>query len=185
MEPYRAPFNIMQGRVTPEEVLQFEKPCSEFLCSLDANIYDIRFGGFRIRDLDSHQILFNLEREFEPQTEDTRFIRYSFPPQFLDITTLGTAITFSVGPQPVSNLLMIERHYFKDHLVKSYDFSFPFCIPNTVNTWEHIYELPRLSHSEKEEIVQNPWESKSDSFFFVDGVLIMHTRAEYDYSGQY
>jgi hypothetical protein len=174
----------MQGRVTPEDVLQMENPSETFLCSLDANIYDIRFGGFRIRDLDSAQVLLDLEREFEPQTDDTRLIHYRFPPSFLDIQTIGTALTFSVGPSPVSNLLMIERHYFKNQLIKSFDFSFPFCIPNTVNTWEQIYEMPRLSAEEKEEIISNPWEMKSDSYFFVDGVLIMHTRAEYNYSGE-
>lgn len=172
----------MQGRITPEDVLQMQQPSNEFLCSLDDNTYDIRFGGFRVRDLDSGYVLFDLEREFEPQTDETRMIHYRFPASFLDIGTIGTAITFSVGPSPVNNLLMIERHYFKNNLMKCFDFSFPFCIPNTVNSWEQIYQMPRLTAEEKLEIVENPWEMKSDSYFFVDGVLIMHTRAEYNYS---
>lgn len=172
----------MQRSVTPEDVLQMQHPSNEFLCDLNANCYEIIFGGFRIRDLDSGTVLLDLEKEFEPQTEETRMIHYQFPISFLDIGTLGTAITFSVGSSPVNNLLMIERHYFKNKLVKCYDFTFPFCIPNTVNTWEQIYQLPRLSAEEKLEITENPWEMKSDSYFFVDGVLIMHTRAEYNYS---
>lgn len=42
---------------------------------------------------------------------------------------------------------MIERHYFRDHLLKSFDFDFGFCIPNSRNTCEHIYEFPQLSES--------------------------------------
>lgn len=42
---------------------------------------------------------------------------------------------------------MIERHYFRDHLLKSFDFDFGFCIPNSRNTCEHIYEIPQLSDS--------------------------------------
>ena len=48
----------------------------------------------------------------------------------------GTALTFTVGEQPVKDFRMIERHFFKDKLVKSYDFASPFCMPNTTNTWE-------------------------------------------------
>lgn len=40
---------------------------------------------------------------------------------------------------------MIERHYFKDRLIKSFEFKFPFCMPNTVNNWESIYELPAVA----------------------------------------
>ncbi len=40
---------------------------------------------------------------------------------------------------------MIERHYFKNKLIKSYEFEVPFCIPNTVNSLEAIYELPEFT----------------------------------------
>lgn len=39
---------------------------------------------------------------------------------------------------------MIERHFFKDRLLKSFDFDFGFCIPNSHNTCEHIYNIPEL-----------------------------------------
>ena len=44
----------------------------------------------------------------------------------------------------MKNFTIIERHYFKDHLLRSYEFSFPFCIPNSTNTWEHIYSIPDI-----------------------------------------
>ena len=40
---------------------------------------------------------------------------------------------------------MIERHYFRDELVKSFDFKFGFCIPGSVNTWEATYSMPALN----------------------------------------
>ena len=53
-------------------------------------------------------------------------------------------VEFSVGDQEVKNFRMIERHYFKSTLLKSFDFEFGFCMPNSTNTCEHIYELPKL-----------------------------------------
>ena len=38
------------------------------------------------------------------------------------------SLRFRVGNQPVTNFRMIERHYFKGRLIKSFDFEFPFCI---------------------------------------------------------
>mmetsp|Transcript_2578 Transcript_2578/g.2364 ORF Transcript_2578/g.2364 Transcript_2578/m.2364 type:complete len:178 (-) Transcript_2578:28-561(-) len=171
------------GTVTPEEVLSHTHATSEFLCSLNANIFDIRFGSFRLRDMDTNTILLDLERDFEPQTEETRFISYNFPPEFLNLRTVGSLIYFSVGEYPVSNFRMIERHYFKDRLVQNYDFTIDFMIPRTINSREFIYTLPELTEVEKEDIMLSPRETKSDSFFFADGQLIMHVRAEYDYSG--
>jgi len=43
---------------------------------------------------------------------------------------------------------MIERHYFKSRLLKSFDFEFGFLIPESKNTMEHIYEFPELSKEE-------------------------------------
>ena len=57
-------------------------------------------------------------------------------------------VEFTVGDKPVNNFRMIERHYFKDKLLKTFDFSFGFCIPNSKNTCEHIYEFPSLNPDE-------------------------------------
>ena len=44
---------------------------------------------------------------------------------------------------------MIERHYYKDILIRSFEFKFPFCMPNTINEWESIYDMPELSEDLK------------------------------------
>ena len=50
--------------------------------------------------------------------------------------------------KPVEKFRMIERHYFKDKVLKTFDFDFGFCIPNSTNTCEQIYELPQLTEAQ-------------------------------------
>lgn len=65
-----------------------------------------------------------------------------------DVCLMLRSVTFRVGAEPVANFRMIERHFFKDKLLKSFDFDFGFCIPSSQNTCEHIYEFPELSDRE-------------------------------------
>lgn len=44
----------------------------------------------------------------------------------------------------VKNLTIVENYYFKNDRISSYVFTFPFCAPNGKNTWELIYEVPKL-----------------------------------------
>ncbi len=121
-----------------------------------------------------------------------------------------------MGDTPINNFRMIERHYFRDQLLKSFDFEFGFCMPSSKNTCEHIYEFPALSEEISEchkrqthphrdvlstltgvnganvvclfslsvrEMILHPYETQSDSFYFVDNKLVMHNKADYSYSG--
>ena len=78
---------------------------------------------------------------------------------------------------------MIERHYFKDRLLKTFDFNFGYCIPNSRNTCEHIYEFPTLPQDLIDQMIANPFETRSDSFYFVDNKLVLHNKADYSYNG--
>lgn len=78
---------------------------------------------------------------------------------------------------------MIERHFFRDQLLKTFDFEFGFCIPNSRNTCEHIYELPLLSAQLRQQMTACPYETRSDSFYFVEDKLVMHNKADYAYTG--
>ena len=80
---------------------------------------------------------------------------------------------------------MVERHYFRGKVIRSYEFKFGFIIPNSNNSWEFIYDMPALSEEEELEIIEAPWEVKSDSFFFADDKLIIHNRAIYNYQPLY
>lgn len=76
---------------------------------------------------------------------------------------------------------MIERHYFKNTLVKSFDFNFGFCIPGSTNTWEAVYDIPTLDDALIQDMILNPFGTQSDSFYFVGDQLIMHNKASYRY----
>ena len=186
--------NINSKEISAESVLLYEKSTDNFLCPLSANVYNIQFLAFKIRDYDSGKVFFEIQRDPEEEElklgeedlnideNEFRTVKYHFGPNFFKLNKIGTTLTFSVGEKPVKNFRMIERHYFKDKLIKSFDFNFPFCMPNTTNTWESIYSLPELSNETINEMIANPWKTKADSFYFVENQLIMHNKSEYDYS---
>ena len=204
------------SEITPDVVRNYKEFTPKFLCGLDANIYNIQFKRFKIRDMESDFVLFDVgdnsdinskeeekvdeakkeeeekarkeaeEKIMKEEEEDIykspRMIRYHLGPDFLDLKNLGSSLTFSVGDKPVKDFLMIERHYFNDTLIKSFEFKFDFCIPNSVNTWESIYTIPEIDPEVKKKMIDEPWHTRSDSFYFVGGKLIMHNKAIYNYA---
>lgn len=86
-----------------------------------------------------------------------------------------------MGPREAKKFRMIERHYFRDQLVKSFDFSFGFCIPSSTNTWDVVYAMPPLSDELIADMINHPWDTKSDTFYFVEDRIIMHNKASYSY----
>ncbi|XP_034251982.1 protein unc-119 homolog [Thrips palmi] len=181
--------------VTPEDVLKMNRISDVYLCSPEANIFGIDFIRFQIRDLETGTVLFEIAKPqpgdiVEPATEEDepdpnagRFIRYEFTPNFLKLKAVGSTIEFQVGALPVNNFRMIERHFFRDKLLKTFDFEFGFCIPFSTNTCEHIYEFPPLAPELIRDMINHPFETRSDSFYFVDNQLIMHNKADYAYNG--
>lgn len=179
--------------ITTEDVLALDGPTKGFLCPLSANTFNIDFVDFEIKDADSGRSLFRVQKDpdaspmpnldnIDPATEESiRTIKYCFPVEFLRYKTVRTSLVFSVGPQEVPNFRMIERHYFRDKLIRSYDFTFGFCIPNSVNSWEAIYPVPELSEQDVQEMSGCEYETTSDSFYFVDDKLVMHNKAAYMY----
>ncbi|CAM9154511.1 unnamed protein product [Ectocarpus sp. 12 AP-2014] len=179
-------------RVCPADVLQFTKPSKDFLCALSANKYQIEFLEFTISDYVTKNIIFMVGRDYPPPIDldldlgsldenAYRLIKYEFSEDVLRLPSIQTSLVFSVGEQEVPNFRMVERHYFRDQLVKSYDFGFGFCIPSSTNTWDAVYQVPPLDEDLIEEMIANPFETKSDSFYFVDDELIMHNKASYKY----
>ncbi|PWA23166.1 hypothetical protein CCH79_00002376 [Gambusia affinis] len=178
---------------------------SNYLCSPDENVFNIDFTRFKIRDMETSTVLFEitkppstgeiffilklvsiLDKSGEKRDIDLnagRFVRYQFTPAFLRLRQVGATVEFTVGDMPIENFRMIERHYFREKLLKSFDFEFGFCMPSSKNTCEHIYEFPPLSEDTIREMVLHPYETQSDSFYFVDNKLVMHNKADYSYNG--
>ncbi|UJR21383.1 hypothetical protein I4U23_024475 [Adineta vaga] len=172
--------------ITVNDILRLRKPTNNYLTETDENAYKIDFVHFRIRDMKTNTILFEVERprddgETENAIELTagRFVQYHFSSSFLKLRQVGALVDFTVGDREVKSFRMIERHYFRDQLIKSFDFDFGFCPPNTRNSIEHIYEMPEFSSKQIKEMIEHPNETKSDSFYFVDNQLIMHKKATY------
>ena len=113
---------------------------------------------------------------------DTRKIKYQFGEAFFNFKTLSLKLEFNVvSEEPVKDLILVERFYFRDRLLRNFEFKFPFCLPKSKNECEFIYDVPVLSEEEKKEMIDNPWEAQSDSFFFVGDKLIIHNKAAFNY----
>ncbi|XP_052073888.1 protein unc-119 homolog B-A-like [Mytilus californianus] len=184
---------LKKNSVCPDDVLGLCKITDNYLCPPEANIYGIDFTRFKLRDMDSGSVIFEVakpppaeeDEDVDPDEIDPnagRFVRYQFTPQFLRLKTVGATVEFVVGDKPVSKFRMIERHFFKEKLLKSFDFEFGFCIPHSRNTVEHIYEFPTLTTEEIQDMMDHPFDTRSDSFYFVEDKLIMHNKADYAYN---
>lgn len=110
----------------------------------------------------------------------TRTIDYTLPEEILRAPVLLTRLTFRCQ-KALRNFRIIERHYFVSRLIKSYDFTFNFCIPGSVNSWETLYEIPPLTDECIADMIANPFQATSDTFYFVDNTLVMHNKARYRY----
>lgn len=192
--------DLTSVKITPDEILKLSQPTTEYLCPKSANTFEIEFIKFRVRDFSNSTkdpngpkpVLIDIAKpadyiESEEEKNDPcagRFVKYHLHKDFLDLKSLGAQITFSVGgSRVVKKFRMIERHYFRNKLIKSFDFDFGAAlIPNSENSIEHIYDLPELDKKLKRQMIDFPWETKSDSFYFVENRLIMHNKAEYAYN---
>lgn len=182
------------ARTSPEYVLSLESPTTEFLCPLSANVYGLEFLNFIIADYETKDIIFRVGKD-SPPTEDISFdtsagstedmmrtIRYTFSEDVLRLPYIQTTLNFHVGDMEVEDFRMIERHYFKGKLIKSFDFPFGFCIPGSTNNWDSVYAVPPLSDEQIQDMIDSPYETVSDSFYFVKGELVMHNKASFRYA---
>jgi len=180
--------------ISPDDALALTKPCKSFLCPLNANVFNIDFLSFEIKDYETKRVIFEVNKDaaasalpadfdFSMLDESVyRKIKYDFSVDVLRLPNIQTVLEFSNGEREVERFRMIERHYFRDRLVKSFDFKFGFVPPNTRNSWDVIYDVPLLDDDLVSEMLEAPYETRSDSFYFVDGKLIMHNMAEYRYT---
>ena len=86
------------------------------------NTFGIKFGAFRIRDMQSGFVLVDVKEtdlssldniSEEDDKPEKRLVKYHLGPDFLELRTIGLQVEFAVGSIPVPSLLMLERHYFK------------------------------------------------------------------------
>ena len=114
-----------------------KEPTDRFLCKLTDNWPKFKFGGFKIRDCVSNIVLVEVpEQDVDNDVSDeddpsVRVIKYHLGPEFLHLKTVGLTLNFGIGDKPIQHMEMVERHYFRGKVIRSYDFTFGFIIPNS------------------------------------------------------
>ncbi|KAJ3223976.1 hypothetical protein HK099_000460 [Clydaea vesicula] len=181
---------------TISDILKLKSPTSCFLSTNKVGSSLVQFTEFKIRDLVSNSELFSVKKNFDnnffkslEKGETTieefgdadRTVHYNFSKDFFKLKTVGTTLVFQIGLKEIKSFRMIEKHYFKNKLLKSFDFNFGFCIPSSTNEIETVYDLPKLDEKTIKEMIANPKQTTSDSFYFVDDKLVMHNKATYTY----
>lgn len=171
--------------LTVDEALKMEKPTDHFLIGLEDNVYGVRFKGFKMRDLQTGEVF----HEYYPENKDEldyfadHILDYTFSNELIqNERNLGTTLKLCVGNQLVKELVLLERHYIGGKLMANFHFKFPLFMPNSQNSIEFIYNVPKLP-PEILEAMKNKEDvhAQSDTFVFVSGVLCVHRRAIYNY----
>jgi hypothetical protein len=90
--------------ITISQIRELKGPTDKFLATTSDNWWGITFGSFRMRDIDSGVVLFEIQAEERESSEnDSKPIQYNFGPGFLELQTIGAQVEFSVGEQPVKD----------------------------------------------------------------------------------
>ena len=126
-----------------------------------------------------------LEVDFQPELEQAdkyRGIKYTLEEEVLRIPLIQTKLIFSNNRnEPLQNFRMVEKYFLNEVELASYDFTYPFVLPNSTNCWESLYETPKLSEHDIESILQNPLCICSDTFYFEGSQLLIHQKVRYTY----
>ena len=79
--------------------------------------------------------------------KDMRILKHSFPRTFFMLRNLELNLQFTNvnGDQPLADLTLIEKHFFRGQILSEFEFNFPFCVPKSTNEWQYVYQLPELS----------------------------------------
>lgn len=175
----------MSKKLTLEEALKMEKPTKDFLIKLEDNTPGVRFNGFKLRDMETGEIYHEYypENIFELDYYADHILNYKFPNKLIkNQKNLGTSLKLCVGNNMIKNSVLLERHYINDHLAASFNFKFPLFFPDSQNSIEFIYSIPKMPPEVQAKIDKGEdIEAKSDTFIFVEGNLVVHRRAQYQY----
>ena len=188
----------MTDTFTIEDARKLEVPSSKFVCKLRDNYYALQFLKFEIKDTTTKETFYVHEQDPLPNSEmlinddeydeemlktfdAMRTINYSFSRTFLNAKAISSTLVFKVGDLQVKNLTIVDHFFFQNKIIKTFEFTFPFCAPNAINEWEYIYDFPVFEDSVRKEMIDNPKQTTSETFFFVDEKIILHNKADYQF----
>lgn len=151
----------------PEDVLAFKSVAPALLHDGGT---DFRIEHFDIRDEEGN-VLGVLVQDADASTEasaDGRRVQLSS--DYLKCRVVRSHLQFSVGSTPIESLRMIERHFAQGQLFRTFDFTLGYCMPNSSNSHEVLYELPQLSPRASSNLARHP--VSIDTFFFAGERLV-------------
>ena len=90
-----------------------------------------------------------VQKHFQSNVVNLSKVRYNLKREILKLKTIGATIKFINGDKPISKFTLLERHFYKNHLLKSFVFDFGFLIPDSENSAEQIYEVNRQFNRKK------------------------------------
>ena len=66
-----------------------------------------------------------------------RILKHNFSPAFFQLKNLELNLQFRcvTEDKPLRDLVLIEKHFFRDQIISEFEFDFPACIPQSTNTW--------------------------------------------------
>lgn len=173
------------SKITLDEAMKFEKAQDTWLVEPEDNTPGIRFNGFKLRDTASGVVYYEYypKDKFELDKFAKTLLPYAFPYQLLqDEKHLGTTLILCVGDKVVKDLVLLEIHYVEGKKFATFKFQFPIFMPNSENSVEFIYDIPKLSPEILAKMGKGEnIEAKSDTYVFVEGKLVVHRRALYYY----
>jgi hypothetical protein len=171
-----------------QQQLQLQQPEQQLLHAVDNQLQQLPAQDHQqqVQNQNFQLMLQTLQSQQQQEINDSdlhdqHVTRFTLPRKILEMKTLGATLKLKVGPKKISNLRLIERHYFRSRLLKTYDFSLGCLIPSSVNTLSLVYRLPQLTRDEVKEILDDPYEARADCFFFVDDELIIHCQSAYSF----
>ena len=175
----------MQNNFTLDDAKKMDKPTDHFLIKLEDNIPGVRFNGFKLRDMETSQTYHEYypEDKYELDYFADHVLDYRFPNTILkNEKHLGTTLNLCVGDKLVKDLVLLERHFIGGKVAAEFTFKFPIFMPNSQNSIEFIYNIPKMTPEVEEKMAKGEdIEAKSDTFIFVEGKLVFHRRAKYVY----
>lgn len=84
----------VSNTTTVADVMKLKEPTSHFLCKITDNVFGIKFGAFKIRDMNSGFVIVDIREEDRPPEEDEKSLDGLSPEEEISVRT----VRYHLGP---------------------------------------------------------------------------------------
>ena len=75
-----------------------------------------------------------------------QLFHYEFGVSFFRLECFGISLKLQSGDQPFAEVRLIENYFYGKEKLKSFQFAYGRLAPNTVTTWDLVYDMPPGFH---------------------------------------